>query len=126
MASSKLLRHGTNSTLFDGHFNYRSVIGKLLYLTVTRMDIAFAVNQSARFSDDPKIEHSKAVNWTGCYLAGTKDKEIIYSPREEGFQIYMDSDFAGNWDKEDAEWDRDTARSRAGYIITYAGCSVYW
>jgi hypothetical protein len=23
-------------------------------------------------------------------------------------------------------WDKDTARSRAGYIITYAGCPVYW
>ena len=35
------------------------------------------------------------------------------------------SDFAGNWDKGNAWWDRDTARSRAGYIITDAGCPVY-
>lgn len=82
-ASSKLRRRGTNSSPFDGHFNYRSVIGKLLHLTVTRMDIAFAVNQSARFSADPKIEHGKAVNWTGRYLAGMKDKGIIIRPERK-------------------------------------------
>ena len=125
-ATSQLLRRGTHSPAFDGHFNYRSIIGKLLYLTVTRMDIAFAVNQCARFCAEPKVEHGKAVNWIGRYLAATREKGTIYTPRDEGFQVYVDSDFAGNWDKTDAEWDRDTARSRAGYIITYAGCPVYW
>ena len=92
-ASSKRLRRGTNSSLFDGHFSCTSVIAKFLYLTVTCMNIDIASNQSARFSADTKIEHGKAVNWTGQYLARTKDKGI---------------------------------RSRAGYIITYAGCPVYW
>ena len=35
----------------------------------------------------------------------------------------MDADFAGNWDPEEFE-DRDTARSRHGYVIMYAGCPI--
>ena len=92
----------------------------MLYLTVTHKDIAFVVNQCARFCADPKVEYGKAVTWIGCYLVAAKDKGTIYTPGDEGCQVCVDSDFAGNWDDSDAEWDRDTARSLAGYIITYA------
>ena len=40
-------------------------------------------------------------------------------------EVYVDADFAGNWDPKEYE-DRDTARSRHGYIITYAGCPILW
>lgn len=32
----------------------------------------------------------------------------------------------GNWDLKDPANDRDTARSRHGYIINYAGCPLLW
>ena len=50
-STSQLVRQGTHSPAFNGRFNYRSVIGKMLYQTVTRMDIAFAVNKCARFME---------------------------------------------------------------------------
>jgi len=122
-----LLRRGTpESPNFNGAFHYRGVIGKLNYLATTRMDIAYAVNQCARFSSDPKEHHGHAVRWIGRYLAGTKDKGIIFRPKSESFQVYVDADFSGNWSQDTAEWDPDTARSRSGFIITYAGCPVYW
>jgi len=122
-----LLRRGTpDSPPFNGAFHYRGVIGKLNYLATTRMDIAYAVNQCARFSSDPKEHHGHAVRWIGRYLAGTKDKGIIFKPNNESFQVYVDADFSGNWSQDTAEWDPDTARSRSGFIITYAGCPVYW
>ena len=37
----------------------------------------------------------------------------------------MDADFAGNWDPSEYE-DCDTARSRHGYYINYAGCPILW
>ena len=39
--------------------------------------------------------------------------------------MFVDADFAGNWDKNEA-WDRDTARSRHGYIVSYHGCPIIW
>jgi len=38
----------------------------------------------------------------------------------------VDADFAGNWNKEEAALDADTARSRSGYVITFAGCPILW
>jgi hypothetical protein len=37
----------------------------------------------------------------------------------------VDADFAGNWDQDEHE-DRDTARSRHGFIVTYAGTPILW
>ena len=62
----------------NGTFNYASVIGMLLYLSGhTRLDIAFAVSQYARYSFCPKKSHEEALKRIGGYLKGTKDKGII-------------------------------------------------
>ena len=42
-----------------------------------------------------------------------------------GLEVLVDASFAGNWDKKDAQTgDRDTARSRHGYIILYYRCPL--
>ena len=77
-ASSKILSKHPDSPVFDNHFDYRSVIGKLNYLEKsTRPDIAYAVHQCARFSIDPRYEHGQAIKWLGRYLYGTRDKGIV-------------------------------------------------
>ena len=126
-AVSKLLSRHSNSKSFDNHFHYRRVIGKLNYLEKsTRPDIAYAVHQSARFSSDPKEEHGQAVKWIGRYLYKTKDKGLILKPSGSSFDVYVDADFAGNWNKDDASEEGYTARSRHGYIIMYSGCPITW
>ena len=125
MASSRLLSYHVNSTPFDGHFNYRSVIGKMLYLEKgTRPDIAYATHQCARFSSDPKKEHGEAVKWLGRYLKGTRDGGLLLRPdKTKGLEVYVDASFAGDWDKKMSHEAR-TARSRHGYVIYYAGCPI--
>jgi len=39
--------------------------------------------------------------------------------------MYVDASFAGDFDANEA-WHRDTARSRHGYYLTYAGCPIAW
>jgi Reverse transcriptase (RNA-dependent DNA polymerase) len=124
---STLLSRHSDSESFDGHFDYRSVVGKLNYLEKsTRPDISYAVHQCARFASDPKKEHGKAVTWIGRYLAATRDKGLVFKPTEQSFDCYVDADFSGNWDKQEAPSDSDTARSRTGYVIHYAGCPIVW
>jgi hypothetical protein len=90
-------------------------------------DISCAVHQAARFVSDPRVEHGKAFKWLGRYLKYTQDKGIIYNPKlKEGFKVYIDTSFAGDWDPSTAEWDSDTTRSTTGYIIMYANCPVLW
>jgi len=128
MASSHILRRHSDSEPFDNNFHMRSVIGMLNYLEKgSRSDIAYATHQCARFVDNPKVEHGKAVRWLVKYLLGTRDKGMIFTPDlAKGLEVFVDADFAGNWDKDEAAFDRDTARSRHGYIIRYAGCPIVW
>jgi transposase InsO family protein len=126
-SSSKILSRHSSSEPFDNSFNYKSVIGKLNYLEKgSRSDIAYITHQCARFTQDPKMEHGQALRWLGRYLRSTRDKGTILRPCDDkDMEIYVDADFAGNWDANET-WDRDTARSRHGYIISYAGCPIIW
>ena len=65
--------------VFEETWNYRSVVGMLLYLsTNTRPDISFAVSQVARFTHTPKQSHGTAVKSIIRYLAGTSKRGVIY------------------------------------------------
>jgi hypothetical protein len=92
----------------------------------SRPDIAYALHQCARFSADPREEHSKAVKLISRYLKGTRKKGITCKPDGSSFVCYCDADFAGLWNPDLAESDRSTARSRTGYIILYGGCPIVW
>jgi hypothetical protein len=106
---------------------YRSIIGNLNYLEKsTRPDIAYAVHQCARYSSCPKYEHGKAVKEIGRYLLATKDKGIEVTPTNESVEDFADAVFSGNWNHDTASEDRDTARSRTGFLIKYAGMPITW
>lgn len=126
--TTTILRRHSESEDFDRHFDYRSIIGKMNYLEKsTRPDISCAVHQCARFVSAPKIQHGRAVKHIGRYLANNASKGIIFTPDvTKSLECFVDSDFSGNWNKEEAATDMDTARSRTGYIIRYAGCPLVW
>jgi hypothetical protein len=86
-------------------------VGKLNFLpSRTRLDIAYATHQIARFVSKPKVEHTKAVKWLTRYLMGTRDRGYLIKPDpDKSVEIYVDADFAGNWDPELAGLDPDTA-----------------
>jgi Reverse transcriptase (RNA-dependent DNA polymerase) len=70
-----------------GIFNYRSVVGMLMFLcNNTRLDCAMAVHQCARFSSNPKKNHEQALKRIGRYLIGTANRGLIIRPtkRVEG------------------------------------------
>ena len=127
-ASSRILHRHVESEPFDEAFDYRSVIGMIMYLNSgSRSDIAYATHQCARFSSCPKAEHGKAVRWIGRYLAGTRNEGTTFKPdTTAGLEVFVDADFSGNWNKSSPAQDRDTARSRHGYIIRYMGCPIVW
>ena len=108
-------------------WNYRGAIGMLTYLTGSvRPDITMAVHQCARFSTKPMRSHEQAVMRIGRYLLGTKQKGMIYKPDPtKGLEVYVDADFVGGWDPENAN-DADTVYSRTGFVIQYANCPVLW
>ena len=108
-------------------WNYRSIVGMLGYLQgSTRPDISMATHQCARYNNDPKLSHERAIRRIGKYLLGTQNKGIIFSPNpEKGLECFVDADFSGNWTAVDSV-DPENVLSRTGYIIFYAGCPIHW
>jgi hypothetical protein len=125
--STDRLHRDVHGDPMNEKWHYRSVIGKLNFIEKsTRPDIAYAVHQCARFSNDPKASHASAVKHIVKYLMTTKDEGIYLRPDDHSFDCWVDADFVGNWNKVHADIDPSTAKSRTGFVINYAGCPITW
>jgi hypothetical protein len=97
---------------------YQRLVGKLIYLSHTRPDIAFAVSVVSQFMHDPKTTHLEAVNRILRYLKGCPGKGLLYIKQGNlKVECYTDADWAGSLD------DR---RSTSGYCTFVGGNLVSW
>jgi hypothetical protein len=62
----------TSSELIDAML-YRQIIGSLMYLTNTKLDICFAVNTLSQFLVEPRHVHLVVAKHVMRYLKGTLD-----------------------------------------------------
>ena len=108
-------------------WHYRSAIGMLTYLEKsTRPDISMAVHACARFCNDPKLSHERAVKRIVKYLVTTRERGIVFTPdKSKGLECYVDADFAGGWNNQQSD-DPANLLSRTGFVIYYYGCPIYW
>ena len=92
---------------------YQRLVGRLIYLSHTRPDIAFAVSVVSQYMNDPKSAHMEAVIRILRYLKGCPGKGLLYT-RQGDLQVecYTDADWAGSLD------DR---RSTSGYCTFIGG-----
>jgi hypothetical protein len=75
---------------------YRSMIGRLLYLTATRPDIQFSVCLCAHFQASSRTFHRQEVKRIFRYLHHTPDFGLWYSASSSlALQGFSDADFAG-------------------------------
>ena len=80
-AAYPLLNKDINGPPRKAHWKYRGLIGMLGYLQgTTRPDISMPTHQCARFNDDPKLSHERAVKKIVRYLLDSRDKGIIFKP----------------------------------------------
>ena len=85
-----------------------------------------AVHRCARFCNDPKFSHERAINRIVKYLIGSSSKGIIYKiDKEKGVECFVGADLAGAWDSSDPS-NPENIILRSGYTIMYAGCPVLW
>ncbi|KAG9450333.1 hypothetical protein H6P81_010298 [Aristolochia fimbriata] len=78
---------------------YRSMIGSLLYLTVSRPDISYSVGVCARYQSSPKESHVKLARRILRYVKGKINWGLWFS-RDSNTLLasYSDADWAGNVD----------------------------
>ncbi|GKA41148.1 hypothetical protein Tco_0733741 [Tanacetum coccineum] len=115
--TNKALLKAKEAEDVDVHL-YRSMIGSLMYLTASRLDIMFAVCACARFQVTPKVSHLHAVKRIFRYLKG-QPKLGLWYPRDSPFDLeaFSDSDYAG------ASLDR---KSTTGYCQFLSKRLISW
>ncbi|KAK3004658.1 hypothetical protein RJ639_019412 [Escallonia herrerae] len=76
---------------------YQRLVGKLIYLSHTRPDIAFAVSVISQFMHSPKKKHLDAVYEVLRYLKGTLGKGLFFKRGNDRMvEIYTDADWEGS------------------------------
>ncbi|XP_026379878.1 uncharacterized protein LOC113274703 [Papaver somniferum] len=123
-AGAKLSAHDV--TLFPDATLYRSLVGALQYLTITRPDITYAINQVCKFMHAPTDIHFLGVKRILRYLKGTLGRGLFFKPssslQESGSSshtvyAYSDTDWAGN---------PDDHRSIAGTCVFVGPNLISW
>lgn len=83
----------TSGELFDDPTHYRSLVGALQYLTITRPDISYAVNQVSQFLQTPTRSHFQSVERILRYIKGTMSFGLTFSRHNSpGLLGYSDAD----------------------------------
>ena len=107
----------SNSQLADATV-YRQLIGSLLYLTISRLDIAFAVNLMACFMQKPYVKHFNVVKQILRYVAGIRNLALKYD-KLPSFVLSGFSDF-------DYGGDRDHRKSTFAYVFSIGSGAISW
>ena len=76
---------------------YRCLVGSLIYLIVTRLDISYAVHQVSQYMSVPQSTHYVAVLRILRYLKGTLFHGIFYSAQSPLIlRAFSDADWVGD------------------------------
>ncbi|XP_071739433.1 uncharacterized mitochondrial protein AtMg00810-like [Rutidosis leptorrhynchoides] len=108
----------SHGTAFSDPTHYRSLIGAHQYLTITRPDLSYAVNQVSQFLQAPTTDHFQAVKRILRYVKGTLTFGLTFSHAPSPWLLGYS----------DADWARciETRRSTYGYSIFLGGNLVSW
>ena len=103
----KLSSH--NSLLFSNPTLYRSLVGKLNFLTHTHPNLSYAVQTLSQHMQKPTTAHFEAVKHTLGYLSATLGQGILLSASDQlTLQTYSNSDWGAC---------PDTRRSISGFVL---------
>ncbi|XP_040383514.1 uncharacterized mitochondrial protein AtMg00810-like [Oryza brachyantha] len=97
---------------------YRSIVGALQYLTLTRPDLSYAVQQVCIHMHSPGDVHWTLVKRILRYVHGTMHKGLqLRRSSTPSLTTYSDADWAGC---------RDTRRSTSGFCVFFGDSLVSW
>jgi hypothetical protein len=112
------LKLSDKGTLLKEPNCYRRPIGILIYLTVSRPDITYAVHVLSRFMQQPRKLHMEAALRVVCYLKKAPGQGLFFfSNSDFRLRAYCDSDWAGC---------PLTRRSTTGYCVFLGSSLITW
>ncbi|XP_028212597.1 uncharacterized protein LOC114395066 [Glycine soja] len=97
---------------------YRRLIGKLLYLTISRLDICYTVHKLSQFVSDPRSGHMNAANILLRYLKHTTGQGVLFKTKSDtSLHAYVDADWGSCFDR---------GKSTTGYCIFFGNSLISW
>ena len=108
----------TLSPLFDDANRYRKLLGKLIYLTVTRPNIVYAVSVLSQLIQEPRRVHWEGALRVLAYIKQAPGRGLIY--RRHGhlrIEAYSNAGYAG---------DKVDHKSTTSYCTYIGGNLVTW
>ncbi|CAJ2637826.1 unnamed protein product [Trifolium pratense] len=110
--------HQDTSPPFEDIASYRRLVGKLLYLTTTRPDIAFVTQQLSQFLTSPTQAHYDTACRVVKFLKGSPGRGLYFS-RTSKLQLlgFTDANWVGCL---------DTRRSTSGYCFFLGSSLISW
>ncbi|RVW29739.1 Retrovirus-related Pol polyprotein from transposon RE2 [Vitis vinifera] len=107
-----------NGELLSNPESYRRLVGRLIYLAVTRPDLAYSVHILSQFMQEPRIEHWEAALRVVRYLKGTLGQGILLRADSDlSLQGWYDSDWAAC---------PVTRRSLSGWLVFLRQSPISW
>nr|GEU48547.1 ribonuclease H-like domain-containing protein [Tanacetum cinerariifolium] len=109
---------GADGDLISNLTLYRSLAGSLQYLTFTRPDIYYVVQQVCLYMHDSRKPHFSALKRVLRYVRGTLDYGLqLFSSSTTDLVAYSDADWAGC---------PTTRRSTSGYCVFLGSNLLSW
>nr|XP_020159627.1 uncharacterized mitochondrial protein AtMg00810-like [Aegilops tauschii subsp. strangulata] len=96
---------------------YRSIVGALQYLTLTRPDLQYAFQQVCLHMHAPRDSHRTLVKWILRYIRGTMSLGLTLTASTSLDNVAYSADWAGC---------PDTRRSTSGYCVYLGTSLVSW
>jgi hypothetical protein len=104
--------------LFSDPTLYRSTVGALQYLCITRPEISFCVNKLSQFMHKPTVLHWQSVKRLLRYIKQTIQYGLKFQKTSlSHLEAFSDADWAGS---------RDDRRSTGGYCIFLGQNLISW